>query len=452
MLKNTMRCSIFTFVLFVFLTTCLAQASQAGLIWNAQKVDWYVTKHESHKSQRQHCIINWVYDERYKLALQKTSVGLDNSNVYFSLDVGGVGGVMAIGPGEVYDVDMIVNDTSYPITGEAINNTTLIVSLPRNIIGLDDLLYMQHLKIYVQEGEYNFPLANAYENVTVFKECDENATQPLRPVENYIVEQEPTSQNSNMIRDKAQELIIDAQPLAVGDNENTGQDNLPELEKTSIELAKPLPPSETPPPPSADLMPSSKQSDRMLNDARYSKGVSGGEEVYNAQRRDASVTNNLMRKLILLEKEKEELRMKLLNVKEDRVISEIIACKPEAPISGETNPNKKVLAKFEETIENLRVENEILKSSLSSGNKDEEQIATLNEEISSLKNQVEALKDRNSDMNNSLADYQKRIEMFSDTLNDGIETSTPSIENFDSENNTVDASEENAAENILGTQ
>lgn len=123
------------------------------------------------------------------------------------------------------------------------------------------------------------------------------------------------------------------------------------------------------------------------------------------------IINNLTRKLSVLEKEKESLRKKLLAVNGDPVLSEIVACNTQPEEQEQEVLDEEMIQEFENIINNLRAENELLNAAVLDG-----EVATggqdgeLENRVSALQAQINELKLVNSDLSREITEYQKIIE------------------------------------------
>jgi len=171
------------------------------------------------------------------------------------------------------------------------------------------------------------------------------------------------------------------------------------------------------PSPDKSITKLSKQTDDILDDARYD-GIHGDREANSSSNntdhedsssckgdiydeRGTAILHNMLKKLKLLEKEKEELRNKLIAVTSNGQIPQILECNTES-LEEENSINDDIIAKFEITISSLRAENEILKEALEQVEEQEDQ----EDKVRELEKQLSDLVKKNHQLQNSLFKYQ----------------------------------------------
>lgn len=156
------------------------------------------------------------------------------------------------------------------------------------------------------------------------------------------------------------------------------------------------------------------------------------------------IINNLTRKLSVLEKEKESLRKKLLAVNEDPVLSEIVACNTQPEEQEQEALDEEMIQEFENIINNLRAENELLNAAILDGEAVTGEQGALSEElesrVSTLQAQINELKLVNSDLSREITEYQQIIEE--------SEPPQPDPEDIMPEDIDVDGFVEDLSENI----
>jgi len=382
-------------------------------IWSPKKVDWWVSKTPNQKTKEEICEIHWLYDSGLDLVFVSGENGVGSTSLharyYFSVELrnneDGNKIPLNVTPSKIYEAFAVVDGVEHSLSVYGADKKNAIVLLSGDLSNVDYLKKTDRLYLELDGVSYNFPLENSEENFSVFQECEGNLAQSDNP---------PTVSSEHKGLDINPNPVLQ-EPLPELELFEHGLIDVESLDVTLSNDSEPLLSSETPKPPDADLRPSSKQSDKLLDQMKYmnatdsSDPTGGMSPQFEYNERNSQITNNLMKKLVLLEKEKEELRMRLLGIKEDRVISKIVACEPQKPTTSEMDLNETVLQKFELTINSLRAENELLKESLS-----DDEISSdtdiSSQEIAGLKQQIKKLSERNSQMQEDIFNYQDQLE------------------------------------------
>lgn len=361
-------------------------------IWNPERVDWWVSMDDAPNSpSRQQCDVHWLYDDAYDLSLSLAREGV----LYFAFAYKeGVDDKSPFAPAAAATnmrAYLVVNEDTYALTATGRGEEQRAMLLSGGMNSLEFLRGAERVLLQLGATVYNFPLENLQENLAYFETC-------MRALELDIASTSGAEIKSEMLSDdfggeydqitplpdestQLEEVNIPIDPAIqaalfapVAENSQTQ----PGILEESTEMT---PQSE------AAIYSTAKQKDadwtekdylnkraEALQDSLEQEAIRQAEArseaqsdfMYDVSGEGSSIIRSLTRKLSLVEKEKEELRLQLLRVSENEQLREIVSCSDQTAQENETSMalSDDLMQGFKSTIENLRAENELLREAL----------------------------------------------------------------------------------------
>lgn len=355
-----------------------AQQNQNGNpkmdVWNPTKVDWWVSANDSKLNNVKGCEIHWLFDDHMDVMLYSN----DDNRLLFTFSIKpkakNIKPALNLKTGMAQDATLIIDNVKHGmgVTDVDLTPVTVIMALSSVLNDINLVQKSDRLLIKIDNVIYNFPLENIEENVSFFKQCLAGAggnSQSTPSQKNIAVASVAPAAPVSPILDTSLPYSdsVEIEPLPSPVKEEV-EPVLPVVNESVISQAD-----------QALLEPKKlqKQSDDILKDMQYAgdkvdeKKVKDKEEkAQDSCKNDAygeegtAVIRNLTRKLVILEKEKEELRLKAMGVSDNQRIADIIECGTKSLEPVEDPIGEEILAKFETTISSLREENEMLKQAL----------------------------------------------------------------------------------------
>ncbi|MGH1404592.1 MAG: hypothetical protein ACRBDL_10145 [Alphaproteobacteria bacterium] len=297
-----------------------AYASEQSSIWSPVKVDWQVVRTKNKKTSKHMCAIRWIYDKSTVLSFLQ-----DQETFRFELhtpskkSVGN--GIPTFVTGQdYYGVLTKRNDSLDQMQAVAKSENILSLAIAQPEYMTQYYRTSERLSIFFENTIVNLPLTNALENFDAFDKCLET----IKPKEDKTAE----------VKD-----VKEATPKT-----------LSEIATNNMDVARKdlsIPPS----------LPAFKRSNTK-------KSVL--EEYNRLDENDnyKEVNQNLLRKLRILENEKEELRKKLLSLTKESFIPGLVACEPSAGHEQDDGLSEIMEDNYKATIEQLRQDNRELAAQL----------------------------------------------------------------------------------------
>lgn len=286
-------------------------------LWSAASVNWQVLRMKNKLNQKDACVVRWVYDKSIALSL------LNQNQEYIFLlklpkTVSKNGKFPTIEEDkEYYGIAQHSDSSSWQIVAQATSANTMVIKISDAQPTTQTLRTLDKLSIFYKDSVLSFPLTNIIENVDAYAKC-------LGTITGEETTQQPTAKTQ-------QDTLSKLADQHLQKNHNNGR--------------------ATPPP--LPAFRKSKTSADALEQYKRSEQSDG----------DQKVSENLIKKLKVLEEEKEELRKKLLYLTQNQYISGLVSCEPAAGES-EQQIDSTVEQSYKDTIRQLRVENEELNTSL----------------------------------------------------------------------------------------
>ena len=118
--------------------------------------------------------------------------------------------------------------------------------------------------------------------------------------------------------------------------------------------------------------------------------------------------------MAVLEREKEELRVKALDVSGNEILREVSNCKTPAEENLDEPLSDELIERFEDTINKLRAENELLKEASLQAEEDEADSGLLEDEVDKLRQKINDLLRANEGLSDENDNLQEQIEELED--------------------------------------
>lgn len=468
-------------------------------IWNPKTVDWSVAANSDVDNI---CQIHWVYDNEIDIYLKKNRQNL----FYFGADyIGSNASRRQLFQRANFNVILVLNEDQINMGTERVSANKIIAIAPKAINTLDALSQSKSLFLKSNDALYSFPLENVRENFNVYEQCLKDNGQYSKPqsaeaisseagrfsnqvasnVPPYSLNQQATDGASLLFSDgvmSQQAAPSQATRISKVDitDSYTGNDSVNAPAAAPL-FSAPLPTVTSAKMPEVPVVPVKEQSSFSKSPSNFikedlaytSNDLDNGEELpisslAQVERNDSkenacqdkgqvpedvtAVIRNLTRKLSVLEKEKEALRVKAIasNANEG-VLSEILACK-----SDDTQPLKSpdvdfgVSKKQQGLIEELRAEVEALELELADL---EAENNLLNASIVDAPNvgkisdapKVAVLNDKIKDLEIKNIQLNKEVDEFKEMLGQNASSEKVAPDLFSS-----DSEEEEQLKDILG--
>lgn len=291
-----------------------------GALWSPANVDWQVVKTKNKITHKDVCMIRWVYDKSIYLSFLE-----EKNSFVFNLQSRDEGGLPALVAGVDYYGVLIRRDgVITQISSSAINENLMSIAIKKEPGALQHFKTADKISIFFKDSIYDFPLLNAPENYGAYEKCVGGL--------NVEKEQEASS-------DAAVDVDAKATPL----NELA----VSNINSMSKDLAVP---------PHLPAFRLSKVRSSLLEKQKIVERNGDYKEV----------SENLLKKFRVLEKEKEELRRKLLTVTQDSFIPGLMACEPGAGGDDYDNLSSIIEDSYKASIQELRAENREMRAQLDS--------------------------------------------------------------------------------------
>ncbi len=353
-----MRIILFLVITLLFLPSSVYAQSQEvqQSIWSPSEVDWRVSRTADPKTQKDLCQIHWVYDRTINL-----SFNYHAGHFYFHLvylkDKVVLQKQFAFNQGQEYEGLFIKRDDSLDqLMVRVVAPGKVFLHLASDPKDLGFFVGAERITVMFPDGVMNLPLANAQENFGVFKECLATANVQLQASEPML---EPREKKYNYAQ---------------------------QTETPEQAALKPRP-----------------QMKKSLSDYKSLEGL-------RSDKKSQEVIQNLMKKLKVLEAEKEEMRKKLLSLTDESFIPDLVACQPNSFDDSALHMDEDIIAQFDGIIEQLRAENALLNRKLQESLSQIESSSSATQETQVLKRQVDTLKVRNTQLQEQVYSYQEIIE------------------------------------------
>ncbi len=354
-----MRIIRFLVITLLFLPSVVHAQSQESQqsIWSPTEVDWRVSRTADPKTKKDLCQIHWVYDRSINLSFNYHA-GHFYFHVVYLKDKAILREQFAFGQDRTYEGLFIKRDDSLDQLGvRVVAPGKAFLHLASDPDGLEFFTGAERVTIMFPNAVMNLPLANAQENFAVFKECLATANVQLSTTEPML---EPREKRA-----------VDAQETV-------------SPEQAALKV-RPTPPKKS------------------LSDYENLEGL-------RSDKKSQKVVRNLMKKLKILELEKEGMRKKLLSLTDENFIPDLIACQPDSFDDSAIHMDEDIIVQFENIIELLRSENTALNRKLQESLARLESAGSVSQEAQVLKNQIDALKERNTQLQGQVYSYQELIE------------------------------------------
>ncbi len=280
-------------------------ANDAKQPWTAEKIEWQVMRVKN-KSDNNVCLVRWKYDHDVSLSFIKKGEGYafllkTPKEAPDSLEM------PKLKKGEkYYGVLEKKSESINQLTALANSNNSLVMKLPGKNKHIQNFKSLKGLSLFFSESVMDLPLPNAAENFEAFSQC------------------------LNTLSD-------------------TNDNKKKELNHRAVENIREINDDLSIPP----AMPAFKRGKTKLS-------VLEDYKKQNQNNDYKEINASLLKKLRILENEKEGLRKKLLYLTQDAYIADLVACEP----SGGQNDNigkAQLEAGYEEIIQRLKTDNQNLK-------------------------------------------------------------------------------------------
>ena len=388
-----------------------ASAQENIQIWNPKKVDWWVSLDDQvHQGVKQGCEIHWLYDNVLDVALNVSNKG----RLYYSFEVTNDGRDLAIDYNQASAAYLVIDKVKNPLAIAKGNFSQVMMALPNDLNDLQVLQGARRLLLNIGGTLYNFPLENSVENFSYFKKC-------LKTLNVQLM--------TSKVTPSSQRPPIRAVPIE--QKELLTASRLPVESPLGTQISQAIREEAITPE-------SVKQFDGLLKDVQYS-GVS--EQKLEVPPEDSKASNkkekndlraqqacpeaeysdhstgvirNLTKKLAVLEREKEELRVKALDVSGNEILREVSNCKTPAEENLDEPLSDELIERFEDTINKLRAENELLKEASLQAEEDEADSGLLENEVDKLRQKINDLLRANEGLSDENDNLQEQIEELED--------------------------------------
>ena len=309
--------------------------------WSPKRVDWRVVMNQDLDTEKNICTIHWQYDDHLDLSFNSNSAG----TYYFNAEQKDSGKTNKM---DLFNVDsrtssaiLVVDGFQNKLNVGATTSNNIIVTLPNTLNNLSYLQDSNTLVLTTAATAYHLPLENAEENFRVFQDCQSRTPNPTtQGVEKSA--QKTTANLDNKIDTlmgkyppKLDKVPLTNQDIKQNIPPHSGRVNNAELDNDAIAPA-PIPPTPT-----------------------LQKPITAPIKNYSDDEKTILI-KNLTRKLALLEKEKEELRKKLLSTENGGVLNDLVACEPVSMTPPKAEVDALIIQEYKNTIRILRDENDLL--------------------------------------------------------------------------------------------
>ncbi len=292
-------------------------------IWTPAQVNWQVVRAKGVNNQPDTCIIRWIYDQditlsfyekenkyRFHLNFNKHAhdLNLDKDTSYY--------GILTKKDDSIHQLDIsVINDKVLELR---VDSAYDIASFRPS----------EKISVFFEETIYNLPISNALENYDAYEKCQNTMAIP-------------------------QEKLAEAQKETPQETVKAEDALLNRVEGVTDKMIAQLPARGALPPPLPAFRKSNTKAEIMekYNKMEQDNGSSG------------AMNSNLLRKLQILEIEKEELRRKLLSLTRESNLPNLVAC--ESSDASETTMTSDMQEGYLELITKLRAENHELQERLS---------------------------------------------------------------------------------------
>ncbi len=296
-----------------------AYAGEQSSIWSPVKVDWQVVRTKNKKTAQHVCAIRWIYDKSTVLSFLQ-----DQDTFRFELrtpseKAAGNNIPDFITGQDYYGVLTKRNDSLDQMQAVAKSETILSLEIGRPEYLVQYYKTSERLSIFFEDRIVNLPLTNALENFEAFDKC--------------LGSLETNKQKT-------------AEPQAPKEAPKT----LSEMATANMDVAR----KDLSIPPKLPAFKRSNTKKSVLEDYKRLDDNDNYKEV----------NQNLLRKLGILENEKEELRKKLLSLTKESFIPGLVACEPSAGDEQDDGLSELMEENYKATIEQLRQENRELAAQL----------------------------------------------------------------------------------------
>ena len=298
----------------------IAHASDIKQPWVAEKINWQVMRVKN-KADKNVCLVRWKYDHDVSLSFIKKGDGYAFLLKTPKVNPDGIL-IPQIEKGEsYYGVLEKKSESINQITAKATSNNSMILELPSQSKYIQNFNSLEAVSLYFTDSVMDLPLPNAAENFEAFSQC------------------------LNTLKDVNNDTAAEKKDL-----NNRAVENIRGMHD-DITIPPPLPAF------------------------RRSKTKVSVIESYKKQNHNndyKEINASLLKKLRILEAEKEGLRKRLLYLTQDAYIADLVACEPSGGQANNTN-NAELEASYEAIIQSLKMENQTLKKQsqeLSKGNKE----------------------------------------------------------------------------------
>jgi len=389
-------------------------------MWNAEKVDWWVSMDDqTQQGVRQGCEIHWLYDDVLDVSLNVS----DKKQLYYSFEVLSKQDVSVpiVDYRQANSAFLVIDKEEIPLEVASGNFSQVVMTPMNDLNSVEYLKDARRLLLGIGDTIYNFPLENADENFLYFKKCLSALSIDVANDTDFVVPRHgPTKVNS------VERQELPSEPTRQGDTYTDGDDDWAlSYDVKALKLFSPVADVDKEPVqsvkeiggPKVGIAKQAKQADSMLKDVHRSEiakkskvGTSGGNAYSGAEysSHNTGIIRNLTRKLAILEREKEELRVKMLGTSGSKMLRDVVACN--TPMEEDLNEplSDEVIEQFEDTINKLRAENELLRDA--SLSVEEVDTSFLGGEIESMQKQINDLMRANEGLAEENDQLQLQIE------------------------------------------
>lgn len=292
-------------------------------VWVPSQVDWQVVRAKGANTQKDTCLVRWIYDKSVALSFYEK-----DGRHHFLLNFSKFENPPPLNKKEsYYGIFTKKDDSIHQLNINVLNDKTLEL-MDSSSTGLSSYRPAEKISIFFEDRIYNFPMANALENFEAYEKCLNTISIP-------------------------QEKLIETSKERAEEKKNAEEALLGRLDDTTAEMIAKHPSRGALPPPLPAFRKSNTKAEIM---EKYNK-ISQDEGTVGA------MNANLLRKMQILEIEKEELRKKLLSLTRESNIPKLIAC--ESADSNDSAMTVDMQEGYIEMINKLRAENHELQEKLS---------------------------------------------------------------------------------------
>lgn len=287
-------------------------------LWSPASVDWQVVKTKNKITHKDVCVIRWIYNKSIYLSFLEERDGF-----VFNIQSKDEGGLPALVAGVDYYGVLIRRDGAITqISSSAINESLMSIVIQKEPGALQHFKTADKISLFFKDAIYDFPLLNAPENYGAYESC----------VNGLSVEKE---------QEVSADVAVNSDAKATPLNELA----VSNINSMSKDLAVP---------PHLPAFRRSKTKPSLLERQKSVERNSDYKEV----------SENILKKFRVLEREKEELRRKLLTVTQDSFIPGLMACEPGAGGNNDGDLSSIMEDSYKATIRELRAENRDMRAQL----------------------------------------------------------------------------------------